>query len=298
MKKQDMGMRRLSFTVMLILSILALLPFILLVIASFTDSAAVTANGFSFFPEKWSLEAYTYILAEWQTIGQAYLVTIFVTVVGTVLSLVITSMLGYALSCRDLPGQRVIMMMLMVAMLFNGGVVATYIIYTNLLHIKDTIWALIIPNLLMNAFNVILVKNYFSTSISPSLREAAYLDGAGEFKTFIKVVLPLSKPIMATIGLMTAIAYWNDWTNGLYYLSDRYGSQYYTIQLLLNRINDNVSYLTTHAAELGMAASSSTLPSATIRMAIAVVGIVPIIIAYPFFQGYFVKGISIGGVKE
>lgn len=298
MKKQDMGMRRLSFTVMLILSLFALLPFVLLVIASFTDSAAVTANGFSFFPEKWSLSAYKYILDEWEMIGQAYLVTIFVTVVGTLLSLVITSMLGYALSIQGLPGKSVIMLVLMIAMLFNGGVVATYIVYTNLVHIKDTIWALIIPNLLMSVFNVILVKNYFSTSIPPSLREAAYLDGAGELRIFKDVILPLSKPILATIGMMTVISYWNDWTNGLYYLSDRYGSQYYTIQLILNRINENVSYLTSHSAELGASVSAADLPTATIRMAIAVVGILPIMIAYPFFQDYFVKGITVGAVKE
>lgn len=155
---------------------------------------------------------------------------------------------------------------------------------------------MIFPNLMMNAFNVILVKNYFMNSVPPSLIEAARIDGANEFKIYRSVVLPLSVPIVATIGLMTAIAYWNDWTNGLYYLTARNGRNYYTIQMVLNSINDSIQFLNQNSDISGLAGAQ--LPTTTVRMAIAVVGILPIILAYPFFQKYFVKGITLGGVKE
>lgn len=281
--------------VMIIGSLLAVLPFILLIISSFTDNQTALMNGYSFFPEKWSLEAYAYIGREWRTIGRAYLMTILVTVIGTVLSLILTSTFAFAISNNKLPGHRILTFMCIFTMLFNGGIVASYYIYSNVFHIKDTIWALIVPTLLMSPFNVVLVKNYYTNSISPSILEAARIDGASVFQIFRKIVIPLSVPILATVGLMSAIAYWNDWTNGLYYLTENGGSHLYTIQLVLNKINENVNFLANNS---DLAVQVTTLPSTTIRMAIAVVGIIPIIIAYPFFQKYFVKGITLGGVKE
>ncbi|HIS30052.1 MAG TPA: carbohydrate ABC transporter permease [Candidatus Limivivens intestinipullorum] len=282
--------------VMIIGSLLALLPFVLLVIASFTDNQTALVNGYSFTPEKWSLAAYEYIAAQWSTIGRAYLMTILVTVIGTVLSLVITSTFAFAVSNDKLPGHKVLMFLCIFTMLFNGGIVASYYIYSNIFHIRDTIWALIVPTLLMSPFNVVLVKNYFTNSISPSILEAAQIDGASVFAVFLKIVIPLSVPILATVGLMTAIAYWNDWTNGLYYLTEMNGADLFTIQIVLNKINENINFLANNS-ELA-ATAASQLPSTTMRMAIAVIGILPIIIAYPFFQRYFVKGITLGGVKE
>ncbi len=290
-------MTALAAVVMAIFSLLAILPLILLFIASFTDNATALAEGYSYFPSKWSLEAYRYIAMEWQMVGRGYLNTIIVTVIGTGASLIITAMFGYGLTVRGLPFQKLIMGMVIISMLFNGGIVATYFVYTNLLHIKDTIWALLIPNYLMNAFNIILVCNYFRNSISEELLEAARIDGASEFRVFWKILLPLSVPILATIGIMTAIAYWNDWTNGLYYLSAKNGRPLYTIQLILNQINNDVNFLATNAAQMGLTIDTSSVPSTTVRMAIAAVGILPLLIAYPFFQKYFVKGISLGGVK-
>lgn len=191
---------------------------------------------------------------------------------------------------------KILSFMLVFTMLFNGGLVATYYTYVNYIHIRDTIWAMVVPGLLMNAFNVILVRNYFKNSIPYSLIEAARLDGAGEFAIFSKIVMPLSVPIIATIGLMTGLAYWNDWQNGLYYLSARKGSQYYTIQVVLNNINENINALRQSAEITGV--SNVQVPSTTARMAIATIGILPILIVYPFFQRYFVKGITLGGVKE
>ncbi len=298
MKKQDRGIRVAAHVVMSLLTAFAVLPFVLLIVASFTDDATAVANGYSFFPDKWSLSAYEYIGREWATIGRAYLVTIAVTVCGTAASLLITSTLAYALAREGLPGRGVLMVMLVITMLFNGGIVSSYFIWSNVFHIKNTIFALLLPGLLMNAFSVILVKNYFQNSIPPALIESAYLDGAGELRIFARIVIPLSLPILATVGLLTAIGYWNDWTNGLYYLTERGGAHLFSIQNILNKMNENIQFLANNSSSLGgTSVGVSELPSTTVRMAIAVVGILPILLAYPFFQKYFVKGITIGAVK-
>lgn len=285
--------------VCILFSLCAVLPFLLLVVSSFTDNSWATVNGFSFFPKEFSLAAYEYIGVQWATIGHAYLMSIIVTGLGTFLSLTISTLFAYGISRKDIPGMKVLSFLLIFTMLFNGGLVATYYSYINFFHIKNTLAALIVPNLLMNAFNVILIRNYFTNSIPPSLEEAARIDGASEFKIFASIVLPLSKPIIATVGLMTALAYWNDWMNGLYYLTERGGADLYTIQNILNNINDNIQVLLQNASQAAaMGASVADMPSTTVRMAIAVVGILPILLLYPFFQKYFVKGITLGGVKE
>ena len=272
-----------------ILALLALLPFILLIVASLTDNTWATANGFSFFPGSWSLDAYRYIAVQWATIGRAYLMTIVVTIIGTAASIMVTTLFAYAICQQEVPGMKLLSFMMVFTMLFNGGLVATYYSYVNYFHVRNTIWALI-------AFNVILVRNYFTNSIPASLIEAARLDGASEFGIFFRIVMPLSLPIIATIGLMTALGYWNDWQNGMYYLTERGGGQYYTIQIVLNNINENINALRQSASATGN--MNIQMPSTTVRMAIATVGILPILLIYPFFQKYFVKGITLGGVKE
>lgn len=277
----------------------ALLPFILLFVGSFTDNAWAGANGFSFFPKEWSAKAYQYIVVKWELIGQAYLMTVLVTAIGTAISISISALFAYGISKTNIPGMKIVSFLLIFVMLFNGGIVSTYYTYVRYWHIKNTIWALIIPNLLMNAFNVILLRNYFVNSIPESLEEAARIDGAGAYKIFARIVLPLSKPILATVGLMTALAYWNDWINGLYYLNAREGAKFYTIQIVLNNINEDIkAIMQAKSNNMGMTGLNADAPSITIRMAIAVVGILPILVAYPFFQKYFVKGITMGGVKE
>ena len=298
MKNQDKGIRIAAHIILFTMSMLAILPFLLLIIGSFTDNAWAIANGYSFFPKKLSLKAYQYIAQQWGTIGRAYLVTMFVTFFGTALGLLITSLLGYAVSRPELPGRGIILVFVVITMLFNGGIVSSYFIWTQVFHIKNTIWALVFPNLLASAFNIILLKNYFENDIPRALLESAFLDGAGEFRTFASIVMPLSLPILATVGLMQALVYWNDWTNGLYYLSERGGSRYYSIQNILNSMNNNIQFLANNAADLAKAGvTGADLPSTTVRMAIAVVGILPILVIYPFFQKYFVKGITIGAVK-
>lgn len=295
--KESKSWKILAYVVLTTVSLLAVLPLLLLFIGSLTDNATAIADGYSYFPKKWSVVAYKYILDQWTLVGKGYANTMIVTVVGTGLSLIITSMFGYGLTVKNLPGRKLLTIMVIISMLFNGGIVATYFVYTNVINVKDTYLALILPGLLMNAFNIILVSNYFRNSVSEELLEASRIDGASEFRVFWKILLPLSVPILATIGIMTAIAYWNDWTNGLYYLSARDGQKYYTIQLILNQINNNVNFLASNAAQMGVTLDTSSIPSTTVRMAIAAVGVLPLLIAYPFFQKYFVKGISLGGVK-
>lgn len=292
--KQERIFQLVSHLFLLLLSVSVVVPFLIMLSSSFSDETAVLAHGYSLFPREFSLDAYQYILSDSTTVLRAYGVTIFVTVAGTAASLLITTMFAYVLAQERLPFGRLMMFLVIVTMLFSGGLVPTYYIYTQIFHIKDTIFALIVPNLMMSAFNLILVRNYFRTSIPQAIIEAATIDGCSKFMTFVKVVLPLSLPIIATIGLMTALAYWNDWTNSLYYMNS---SKYYSVQQVLRLMIDNVSYL----QEMGVSTSgveNAQIPLTTVRMAIAVVAVVPVMIAYPFFQKYFVKGITIGAVKE
>lgn len=291
--KGEKGFELSAHIVLILLSLLAVIPFVLLIISSFTDEAVAVSQGYRFFPEKFSVSAYAYILREWAQIGRAYLITIIVTIIGTLVSILITSMFAFGLTLKNVPGIKIVFLLALFTMLFNGGIVSTYYVYCNFVHIKNTLWALIVPGLLMNGFNIILVKNYITTNIPAELMEAAEMDGAGLFYIYRKLILPLSTPIMATIGLMAAVAYWNDWTNGLYYISD---SKLYSIQQLLNQLSSNIQFLVNNGTNLS-GSDMLNLPSVTIRMAIAVVAILPILCIYPFFQKYFAKGITLGAVK-
>jgi ABC-type sugar transport system, permease component len=278
--------------IMILLCITVVLPFIVLIMSSFTDETTAIMNGYSMFPAKFSLEAYKYIITRFDVIGRAYGITICVTLLGTAISLTITSLMAYGLSKKDLPYRNILMFIVIFTMLFNGGLIPTYYIYTQIFHIKNTYFAYIVPNLLMSAFNIILMRNYYLNSIPASLQEAARIDGCGEFRIFFTIVLPLSLPISATVGLMTCIAYWNDWANALYYMSD---SKMASIQQVLRVMTSNVSFLASTSETIQ---SGRSTPGTTVRMAIAVIAIIPIMTAYPFFQKYFVKGITIGAVKE
>lgn len=293
LEKSRKGWNIAANIIMCVLSFLALAPFVLLIIASFTDDVVASTTGYTYFPAKFSLAAYEYIVAQWEMLGRAYMMTIIVTAIGTTVGVIMTALLGYMLSERNLPGRRALNFYVVFTMLFNGGLVPTYIMYVNTFHIKNTIWGLIVPNLLLNGFMVMLVRNYFENSIPRDLYESARIDGASEFQTFFRIALPLSTPILATVGLMMGIAYWNDWQNGLYYLSNK-GKDLYTIQNILNNINENIAFLASNATT---GVNLGDLPTTTVRMAIAVVGVLPVLIVYPFFQKYFAKGITMGAVK-
>lgn len=280
-----------------LVALMALLPFILLIIASFTEDTWAIANGYSYFPERWSLEAYRYLAYHWETIGKAYLMSLAVTLTGVTINLILTTLYAYAISQDGIPGMGLLKFILFFTMMFGGGLVSYYYVIVKFYHLNNTFWAQVFPGL-MGAFNVILVRNYFKTAIPESLVEAARLDGASEFGIYFKIVMPLSLPITATIGVMVALGFWNNWTNGLYFLRGTEGAKYYTIQNVLNNMNLNIEKLKAAAATGAMDGMEFKFPSVTIRMALAVIGIVPIMILYPFFQKYFVKGITLGGVKE
>lgn len=294
--RSDKKFQILSHVVLIFFSLLAVLPMILMLTSSFTDNDVLIAEGYSYFPSKWSAYAYEYIFSTGNSVMRAYLVSIILTMVGTSLALTITTLLAYALSKKDLPGKGILTFLVVFSMLFNGGLVPTYIVYTKIFHLNNTFWALLIPGLLMNGFNVMLMKSYFCSSIPDEILDAAYIDGANEVKTFWKIVIPLSKPILATIALFAGIAYWNDWMNGYIYVTKR--TELYSVQNLLNRMMQNIQFLSQSSSNVQNAnVGLSSIPLASVRMAMATVGILPIIIVYPFVQKYFVKGITLGGVK-
>lgn len=295
MHKKEKRFQLLCHFIMGVASLITILPLILLFISSFTANKDITLYGYSFFPKNISLEAYSYIWNERLQIFRAYFITIFVTAVGTGVGLSISVLYAYALSKPYFPAKKFFSFFILFTMLFNGGLVPTYIMYTRYFHMKNTIFALIVPGLLMNAFNVILIRSYFQNNVPLSLVEAAQIDGASEFQVVMKVVLPMSKPIIATIGLFIGVAYWNDWQNGLYYVTDE---KIYSIQQILNNMLKNIEYLSKNATSVAKSTSlAGSLPAATVRMAIAVIGLLPILVIYPFVQKYFVKGISLGAVK-
>lgn len=270
----------------------SILPFLLMIMASITDENTIVAEGYSFWPSNFSFEAYNYLFTASDTIVRSYVITIFVTIVGTAVGLFMTALFAYPLSRRDLPLRNLIAFLLFFTLLFNGGLVSTYLVYTEILHLKNTIWALIIPGLLFNGFSVIIIRTFYNTTIPETVLESAYLDGASELTTFFRIVVPLSLPIFATMGLLQTILYWNDWNNGLLYLTD---SNLFNIQNLLNRMLSDMQALQRNPS-LG-AKVTVQVPTSSVRMAMAVVGILPILLAYPFFQKYLVKGLTIGAVK-
>ena len=280
--------------VLALLTIFMVFPFALLFMSSITEENTLIMNGYSLFPRKLSLEAYKYIFQNGQKIFHAYGVTIFVTVAGTCINLWMSSMLAFGLSRKNLPFRRVITFYVFFTMLFNGGLVPTYMMYTGTFHIKNTIFAMIVPNLLMSAVNVLLVRTYFTNSIPEALYEAAEIDGAGQMRIYFQVALPLGKPILVTTGLFAALGYWNDWTNGLYYVNQE---QFWGIQNLLNKMISDVQALTSGLMSKEMAGMIATMPSVSVRMAIAFVAMLPILAVYPFLQKYFVEGIAMGAVK-
>lgn len=277
-----------------VLAFAGILPFVLIAIASISDEKSLIANGYTFFPSALSLNSYYYMLAQAKIVLRAYGVSIFVTVVGTAISLILTPMLAYPLSRPDFRFRRVLTFIVFFTLLFNGGVVPSYIMWTKVFQLKNTIWALILPNYLMSGISVLLVKNFFERNVPRDLIEAAQLDGASELTIFFRIMLPLSTPVLVTIGMLTGLAYWNDWINGLYYIND---PKLYGIQQLLIRILDNIQFLKSGAVSSAVGTVVVDLPGASVRMALAVIGILPILVVFPFLQKYLIRGMVVGAVK-
>lgn len=277
---------------LIIVTLTMILPLVLLFMCSVTDENTLINNGYSFFPAKFGLTAYQYIWSNRATIFRAYGLTIVVTAIGTVCSVLLAALISYPLSLKNLPGRSFFNFYVFFTMLFSGGLVPAYIMWTTTFSIKNTIFAYLMPNLLLSAFNIILVRTFFMTSIPDALYEAARIDGATYFRIFWQIVLPLGKPILVTIGLFSGLAFWNDWTNGLYYVNR---TSMFTIQVLLNRMISDIQALAQNASTTSNAVLN--IPTVSIRMAIAFVAILPILVVYPFLQKYFASGIALGAVK-
>ena len=294
MGQYNKKLRIIANVVLFIMTLLCIVPLILLVVSSFTAEEVLVQNGYSVFPAKCGLDAYAYLWKTRATLLQAYKMTFIVTTIGVVSSLTVTTLFAYGLSKKTLPGRSIFAFMVFFSMLFNGGLVPSYLMWTQTFHIKDTIFALLLPNLLMNGFTVIVMRSFFQTSIPEELLEAAKLDGAGEWRILGQIVLPLSKPILTTVTLLSGLGYWNDWMNGMYYLVSK--TELFTIQNVLNRMISSMDFLRNSELTTSIASGIRT-PSIGIRMAIAVIALIPILVVYPFLQRGFVKGIVIGSVK-
>jgi putative aldouronate transport system permease protein len=281
-------------SLMTLYGLFCILPFLLLVASSVTSETEIQNSGYTFFPSNIDFIAYQYLFTNAAAIIRAYGVTVLVTVTGTVLGLLIMSLLAYPMSRKDFPMRSFLGFYVFFTLLFNGGLVPTYLLYTNYLDFKNTIWALIIPILLVNAFFVIIIRTFFTESIPVPIIESAYIDGAGEWTIFFKLIMPLSLPVLATVGLFQALAYWNDWFNGLIFLTD---PKLYSLQNMLNRILLDIEFLKNNSSMSATASLLSNMPTRSMRMAIAVIGVIPIMILYPFLQKYFVKGLTLGAVK-
>lgn len=293
MVEKNNGFQIFAHSVMILMALCCMIPFLLLFMSSITDENALIANGYSFLPSKFSLEAYNFILSDSNSVLHAYGMSFLVTIVGTLLNLTITTLYAYPLSRRELPGRAMFAFILFFTMLFSGGLVPSYIMWTRTFHIQNTVFALLIPNLLMSAFNVIMMRTYFSGNIPDGVIEAARIDGASEFRILYSVVLPMAVPILATLVVLAGLSYWNDWTNGLYYIND---DNYYTVQVFLMNIQRQMEAMKS-SAQSGMGAGNIDLPSNSVRMAVTVMCVLPILVAYVFLQKYFVKGIAVGAVK-
>ncbi|MFF2090856.1 carbohydrate ABC transporter permease [Paenibacillus sp. NPDC058174] len=276
----------LIYIVFIAFALVTLVPFTLAIMVSFSAESSVALHGYKFIPEQFSLDAYKMIFQD-SMVFNAYKVTIFVTVVGTFISLLFSSLLGYMMSVQKVKYRNIIAFLIFIPIVFAAGLVPWYIVVSNVLHLKNTVWALILP-LAISPFNVFLLRNYYK-SISPALAESAEIDGAGPWYTFYKIMIPLSKPILATVGLFASLGYWNDFTTSLWLIDDR---KLFTVQFLLYRINSMIAYMSQHTNM-----SAVLLPSETIVFAMFLITIGPIILLYPYVQKYFVKGIMIGSVK-
>lgn len=280
-----------SYIVTAFFAIICVLPFIMVVSGSLSNNDIVTVEGYSLIPKGFTLAAYQTIFRSAGTIIQAYKITILVTLAGTIGGVFITAMGGYVLSRKDFKYRNQVSMFVYFTSIFSGGMIPTFLIITKVLHMYDSIWALILPGM-TGFFNIFLFRN-FVNGIPDSLVESARIDGAGDFTTFLKIIMPISKPAIATISLFTALGYWNDWYRSSVYISD---SSLYQLQYLLYKMLLSVSdALKSAAASGGLIVDS--LPTETLKLATAVVSTGPVLLFYPFAQKYFVGGLTIGSVK-
>ena len=280
---------------LLLYTLFCALPVVLVFVSAFTDEQAINKNGFAFIPEKWSMAGMNTVLRYGSQLARSYAVTIGITVSGTLLGLLIMSMFAYSISRPDFRLSKFLSIYLLIPMLFNGGQLAGYIVFTSYYGLKDSFALLILP-LMVTTMNVIILRTYIVNSIPSELMEAAKIDGAGEYRTFFQITLPLLKPSLAAVGFMMATAYWNDWQNALMYITS---DNKKPLQLLLVNIQKSIEFLlnNNNVPASARAAMGGGIPQYSATMATVIVVIGPIMIVYPFFQKYFIKGLTVGSVK-
>lgn len=281
--------------IFIIFSLTCIIPVLLVLSISLTDEDAISANGYQLIPQVFSVEGYTFLLQQGTMILRAFGISILVTVVGTILGVLLTTTMGYAMSRPNYKLKGLLTWIVFIPMVFNGGLVSTYFVVGNLLGLSNTVGALILP-LAVSSFNVIICKTFFKQTVPDSLIESAKIDGAGQFTIYFRIVLPISLPLLATIGLFLCFAYWNDWYQSMLYITDQ---KLYSLQALLNSIMGNISALAQQIATVGASAAEiiANMPQEAARMAIVVIVVLPIACAYPFFQKYFISGLTVGAVK-
>lgn len=273
-----------------------IMPLVLVIIVSLSDEKGVLIHGYNFIPEAWSLEAYKFMFKDWHQILRSFGISVFLATVGTAISLVMMSLYAYPISRSDFPHKSFFSFFMFFTMLFNGGLVPWYLVYTQMLDLKNTIAALMLP-LLVSAFFVLLLRTFFANSIPMPLIEAAKIDGAGEVRIFSQIIIPLSLPVLASVGLFQVLNYWNDWFLSLVFIS---GSKNINLQFMMYKTMLDIQFLSSNVQAsqgLSQAGGMLQLPTETVRMAMAVLGIGPIVFAYPFFQKYFKKGLTVGAIK-
>ncbi len=280
----------LGYPLLVLFAILCLIPFVLIIASSFTSESYIIRNGYVLWPQEFSIGAYELIFANPIKILRAYGVTIFVTVAGTAVSVFINAMTGYVLQRKDFKWRNFFSFYFFFTTLFSGGLVPWYILCVKTLHLKNSIFALIIPTL-VSVWNIILVKGFMG-GVPGEITESAKIDGAGDFKIFVKLILPLSKPVIATIGLFTALTYWNDWYMCMLFIDEK---ELFNLQYLLYQLMGSIKALREIASQTTVSVSS--MPIESTKMALTIVATGPIILLYPFVQKYFVRGLTLGAVK-
>jgi len=281
--------------ILILFCLLCVVPFVFVIIISFTAESSIAEIGYSFIPNKLSLQAYEYAFEMGYALWRSYFNSFLITVVGTFLSVLVCMLYSYALFRRDFKFRRFFTFFSFFTMLFGGGLVPTYVVCKQLLGLSDNYAAVIVP-LMVNPFNIIVMRTFFQSSVPEELIEAAAIDGSGEYNTLFKIIVPISKPGIATIALLNALAYWNEWYTPLLYIRDQH---YYPLQYLLMQMQRNVDYLAKNAAAMGAEAGKAAMgmPTQSLRMVLVVLAVIPIACAYPFFQRYIVAGLTIGSVK-
>ena len=272
---------------------ICVLPVIFVIIISFTSEQAIGTYGYSFFPKEWSVESYGYVWGMRNIVGRSFLNSIGITIFGTCLGVVLTATMGYTLSRRNFKFRAFYTWFIFIPMLFRGGTLASYVVNTQIMQLKDTYWALILP-ICCSTFNIIIMRTFFTTTVPDEMIESGKIDGASQLRIFVQLVLPICLPALATIALFLTFAYWNEWYLANIYISTS-RTDLFPLQFVLVNIENKIQFLVNNGGN--MSADSQDLPSETMRMAIVVIAVVPIMFSYPFFQKYYISGLTVGAVK-